>query len=254
MDILNSYGAAQVGVATAKSPCGPYTYLSSFKPLGAESRDMSLFQDGKAYIVCARESHSCKVISDDSSAYLLYASDNNQNFKISKLTSDYHNVASQTSVLSGSTLEAPGIVKRNGVRDSIQISDEGPFDRGCISFRSITLLPLTRVDGIQTQTSISLLRYVTTFISPWPNMGYADSIYYAADSHWRAPGPPRQTLLPRQPELISPRTHMICPLATLPFTWVTGGVHPFSEAAPTSGIRCLGVLAFPKSSMPTYGL
>ncbi|KAF5311783.1 hypothetical protein D9619_003118 [Psilocybe cf. subviscida] len=93
----SNYGAAQVGVATAKSPCGPYTYLSSFKPLGAESRDMSLFQD------------------DDSSAYLLYASDNNQNFKISKLTSDYHNVASQTSVLSGSTLEAPGIVKRNGV-------------------------------------------------------------------------------------------------------------------------------------------
>ncbi|KAL0950694.1 hypothetical protein HGRIS_007471 [Hohenbuehelia grisea] len=93
------YGAAQVGVATAKSPCGPFTYRSSFKPLGAESRDMGLYQD------------------DDSArtAYLLYASDNNQNFKISRLDADYYNVAAQVNVISGSTLEAPGIIKRNGV-------------------------------------------------------------------------------------------------------------------------------------------
>ncbi|KAF9569839.1 galactan 1,3-beta-galactosidase [Agrocybe pediades] len=93
----SNYGAAQVGVATAKSPCGPYTYKSSFSPLGAQSRDMSLYQDAAQTV------------------YLLYASDNNQNFKISKLDSNYYNVVSQTSVLSGSTLEAPGIVKRNGV-------------------------------------------------------------------------------------------------------------------------------------------
>ena len=41
-----SYGAAMVGVATAKSPCGPYTYKASWKPLGADSRDEGLFQDG----------------------------------------------------------------------------------------------------------------------------------------------------------------------------------------------------------------
>ena len=41
-----SYGAAQVGVATAKTPCGPYTYKASWKPLGADSRDEGLFQDG----------------------------------------------------------------------------------------------------------------------------------------------------------------------------------------------------------------
>jgi hypothetical protein len=35
-----------VGVATAKSPCGPYTYKGSFKPFGADSRDMGLFLDG----------------------------------------------------------------------------------------------------------------------------------------------------------------------------------------------------------------
>ncbi|KAF8973856.1 galactan 1,3-beta-galactosidase [Flammula alnicola] len=93
----SNYGAAEVGVATAKSPCGPYTYKSSFKPLGADSRDMGLYQDAAQ------------------TAYLLYASDNNQNFKISKLDVNYYNVTYMTSQLSGSTLEAPGVLKRNGV-------------------------------------------------------------------------------------------------------------------------------------------
>ena len=48
-----SYGAAMVGVATAKTPCGPYTYKSSFKPLGADSRDESVFQDGASPLCCA---------------------------------------------------------------------------------------------------------------------------------------------------------------------------------------------------------
>ncbi|CDO70775.1 hypothetical protein BN946_scf184798.g90 [Trametes cinnabarina] len=91
----SNYGAAMVGVATAKTPCGPYTYKGSWKPLGADSRDEGLFQDG--------------------SAYLLYASDNNQNFKISQLDSNYYNVTAVVSQMNGATLEAPGIVKRNGV-------------------------------------------------------------------------------------------------------------------------------------------
>ncbi|PFH54728.1 carbohydrate-binding module family 35 protein [Amanita thiersii Skay4041] len=95
----SNYGAAQVGVATARTPCGPYTYRSSFKPFGADSRDMGLFQDDDA----------------DKTTYLLYASDNNQNFKISKLDANYYNVTSQVSQLTASTLESPGIIKRNGV-------------------------------------------------------------------------------------------------------------------------------------------
>ncbi|EIN13160.1 galactan 1,3-beta-galactosidase [Punctularia strigosozonata HHB-11173 SS5] len=95
----SNYGAAMVGVATAKTPCGPYSYRGSFKPFGADSRDMGLFQD------------------DDSAqtSYLLYASDNNQNFKISQLDGNYYTVQTQVAELSGATLEAPGIVKRNGV-------------------------------------------------------------------------------------------------------------------------------------------
>ncbi|KZS90282.1 Arabinanase/levansucrase/invertase [Sistotremastrum niveocremeum HHB9708] len=95
----SNYGAAMVGVATASSPCGPYTYKGSWKPLGADSRDESIFQDSEAA----------------QTAYLLYASDNNQNFKITQLDSNYYNVTSTVSELSGATLEAPGIIKRNGV-------------------------------------------------------------------------------------------------------------------------------------------
>ncbi|TBU32365.1 galactan 1,3-beta-galactosidase [Dichomitus squalens] len=93
----SNYGAAEVGVATAQTPCGPYTYKASWKPLGADSRDEGLFQDG------------------DGNAYLLYASDNNQNFKITQLDADYYNVTTTVSQLNGATLEAPGIVKRDGV-------------------------------------------------------------------------------------------------------------------------------------------
>jgi len=95
----SSYGAAMVGVATAKSPCGPYTYKGSFKPLGADSRDESIFQDSDSA----------------QTAYLLYASDNNQNFKITKLDTNYYNVTTVVSQMNGATLEAPGIVKRNNV-------------------------------------------------------------------------------------------------------------------------------------------
>lgn len=46
-----------VGVATAKTPCGPYTYKGSWKPLGADSRDMGLFLDSEydydEFQVCA---------------------------------------------------------------------------------------------------------------------------------------------------------------------------------------------------------
>ncbi|KAJ2933574.1 hypothetical protein H1R20_g3510, partial [Candolleomyces eurysporus] len=95
----NNYGAAQVGVAVARTPCGPFTYRSSFRPLNAESRDMGIFVDDDAA----------------QTAYLLYASDNNQNFKISRLDANYYNVVTQVAVISRSTFESPGIIKRNGI-------------------------------------------------------------------------------------------------------------------------------------------
>ncbi|KNZ78141.1 hypothetical protein J132_01666 [Termitomyces sp. J132] len=97
----SNYGAAQVGVATAKTPCGPYNYRGSFKPLGADSRDMSLFQDDDGM--------------RDFSTLLTGWGSRTVNFKISKLDANYYGVVSQTSVLTASTLEAPGIIKRDGV-------------------------------------------------------------------------------------------------------------------------------------------
>ena len=52
----SNYGAAQVGVATAKAPCGPFTFKSSFKPLGADSRDMGLYLDSTP--ACIPSSHA----------------------------------------------------------------------------------------------------------------------------------------------------------------------------------------------------
>jgi len=47
----SNYGAAMAGVATSKTPCGPYTYRGSFRPFGAESRDMGVFQDSEYLLV-----------------------------------------------------------------------------------------------------------------------------------------------------------------------------------------------------------
>ncbi|OBZ75230.1 hypothetical protein A0H81_04432 [Grifola frondosa] len=120
-----SYGAAMVGVATANSPCGPYAYKGSWKPLGADSRDEGLFQDGAQpssailllTVPTTLNLRPCFSPLDDSAqtAYLLYASDNNQDFKITQLDADYYNVTTLASELAGATLEAPGIVKRDSV-------------------------------------------------------------------------------------------------------------------------------------------
>lgn len=49
----SNYGEAKVGVATSDTVCGKYTYISSWRPLGFESRDIGLFQDdnGSAYLL-----------------------------------------------------------------------------------------------------------------------------------------------------------------------------------------------------------
>jgi hypothetical protein len=58
---------------------------------------------------------SLTLTSADNSAYLLFASDNNQNFKIARLDSNYYTVQTLMSTQSAITFEAPGIIKRNGL-------------------------------------------------------------------------------------------------------------------------------------------
>jgi hypothetical protein len=87
----SSYGEAKVGVATSTSVCGAYTYLSSFQPLGFQSRDMSLFKD------------------TDGTAYLL-TEDRVNGLRIDKLSSDYLSVAGATYLYSVD-YEAPAMYK-----------------------------------------------------------------------------------------------------------------------------------------------
>ncbi|MER6069628.1 RICIN domain-containing protein [Streptomyces sp. NPDC001817] len=94
-----NYSEAKVGVATSSTPCGPYTYRGSFRPLGNLSRDLGLFQD------------------TDGTAYLL-SEDRNNGLRIDKLSADYLSVDSAVAVLGGSgssgSVEAPAMVKVGG--------------------------------------------------------------------------------------------------------------------------------------------
>lgn len=65
------YQYAAAGVAVSDNPVGPYHYLGSMRPNGAESRDMTVFQD------------------EDGAAYLIHSSEQNKTMYIARLTDDY---------------------------------------------------------------------------------------------------------------------------------------------------------------------
>lgn len=69
------YGDARAGVAVSQTPLGPFRYLGGTKPCGADSRDLTVFQD------------------DDGAAYLVFASEYNRNLTIARLNDDYLSVS-----------------------------------------------------------------------------------------------------------------------------------------------------------------
>ncbi|MFG1807586.1 RICIN domain-containing protein [Streptomyces sp. NPDC049040] len=89
-----AYSEAKVGVATSSTPCGPYTYRGSFRPLGNQSRDESLFQD------------------TDGTAYLLTEDRGHSTTHIERLSSDYLSVAADVADVAG--YEAPAMMKSGG--------------------------------------------------------------------------------------------------------------------------------------------
>ncbi|MGW5463915.1 family 43 glycosylhydrolase [Streptomyces sp. NPDC003996] len=125
-----NYSEAKVGVATSGTPCGPYTYRGSFRPLGNLSRDLGLFQD------------------TDGTAYLL-SEDRNNGLRIDKLSADYLSVDSAVAVLGSSgSVEAPAMVKVNGTYYNIYATATslgGPWS----SFRDLAA-PGTHTHGSQT--------------------------------------------------------------------------------------------------------
>jgi len=66
------YAAAQVGVAVADEPGGPFTLMDNFRPLGFQSRDMTVFKDddGKAYLIFGSGWHDKIVIAEMADDYL----------------------------------------------------------------------------------------------------------------------------------------------------------------------------------------
>ena len=91
------YSAARAGVATSKSPTGPYTFVRDFRPDGEMSRDMTLYQD------------------DDGRAYLITTSENNQTQHVSELADDYLDTTGHyTRMLAHKALEGAAIFKANG--------------------------------------------------------------------------------------------------------------------------------------------
>jgi hypothetical protein len=89
----SDYGEAKAGVATSSTPCGPYTYRGSSRPLGFQSRDIGLFQD------------------TDGTGYLL-TEDRANGLRIDRLSGDYLSVTAAVAVLP--SYEAPAMVKTGG--------------------------------------------------------------------------------------------------------------------------------------------
>ena len=69
------YMDARAGVAVSQTPIGPFRYLNGVRPYGADSRDLTVFQD------------------DDGLAYLIFSSEHNRNLTIAQLNDDYLSVS-----------------------------------------------------------------------------------------------------------------------------------------------------------------
>jgi beta-xylosidase len=91
------YQSARAGVAVSSSARGPFRYLGSVKPEGADSRDQSLFVD------------------EDGKAYRVYSSEWNKATYISLLSDDWLQHSGKfMKVIAGQSLEAQAIFKRGG--------------------------------------------------------------------------------------------------------------------------------------------
>src|SRR5690606_22954282 len=91
------YSEGRVAVATASNIEGPYTYHGSFRPLGYESRDMTVFNDnGTAYLFSSTKGSAA-----------------NSDMNIFKLNADFTNVEQLVQTIwVGQYREAPAVFKR----------------------------------------------------------------------------------------------------------------------------------------------
>ncbi len=93
-----NYNAGRVAVATSSTIDGKYAYQGSFRPLGNDSRDFTVYLD------------------TDGSAYLISVTNGNADLAIYRLNASFTNVESKVVTLwPGQHREAPALFKRNGV-------------------------------------------------------------------------------------------------------------------------------------------
>jgi hypothetical protein len=91
------YSYARIGIAVSDNPTGPYRYRDSIQPNGADSRDMTAFQD------------------DDGRSYLFFSSEWNKTLHIAQLSDDYLTPTQvQATAFENASREAPAVFKRNG--------------------------------------------------------------------------------------------------------------------------------------------
>lgn len=90
-----AYKEAKVGVATCDRVDGEYTYRGSFRPLGHQSRDMTLFRE------------------EDGTAYLIFE-DRESGVRIARLSADYLTVEGEIALIA-QHYEAPAMVKVDNV-------------------------------------------------------------------------------------------------------------------------------------------
>jgi hypothetical protein len=92
-----NYTYARIGIAISDHPIGPYRYLGSLQPNGADSRDMTAFQD------------------EDGCAYLFFSSEWNKTLHIVQLASDYLQATTvEANAFVEQSREAPAVFKRQG--------------------------------------------------------------------------------------------------------------------------------------------
>jgi len=92
-----TYGHSRAGVATSRSPTGPFQYRGSVEPNGQMVRDLTVFKD------------------DDSRAYLVFASEANQTMRVVLLADDYLSPTPQEKrILVDQHREAPALFKHQG--------------------------------------------------------------------------------------------------------------------------------------------
>jgi hypothetical protein len=90
------YSAARAAVAVSDTVTGPYRFLGSFRPNGNMSRDMTLFKD------------------QDGAAYHLYASRDNFDMRVCRLSADFLYSTDEDVVIHREHREAPALFKHRG--------------------------------------------------------------------------------------------------------------------------------------------